>query len=409
MTKQWIRISVAVMTTLLGLAVLWQFRTVVVYVMVSVALAATLRPLVKRLIGRSAWERTAWVLAYVFISLIFFYLIFLVARGALLEIQQLATTISTQDEWRLPTWLQGSLFQEVLVSQLLPPSRLFQVATYGQAQSILPAILGFTQSLAGSLSSVFVIVVLSLYWIVSKSHFERLWLSLLPSNQRKQARDIWQTIEPDLGAYIRSQALLNMLSGLLLGLGYWVIGSPYPILLALIGAFVTAIPFVGVALAVLIPLLVGALTGIQGTPIIVTYTLLVMITLGVWVKPRLFYRRWDNPLLTLALLVAMSDAFGLAGVIVAPPLSAILQIFWSLLVVPREAGEAEQHMPDFKKRQTEVWASIQAMPEPPPPQITNTMERLSRLIERAEPILREASKDEPVNIRLPGPPPSTEG
>ncbi len=45
MTKQLLKSGTAVMTTLLALAVLWQFRLVVVYVLISLALAAALAPL----------------------------------------------------------------------------------------------------------------------------------------------------------------------------------------------------------------------------------------------------------------------------------------------------------------------------------------------------------------------------
>ena len=65
------------------------------------------------------------------------------------------------------------------------------------------------------------------------------------------------------------------------------------------------------------------------------YTLVVLIALEVWVEPRLFKRKWDNPILTLVILLAMADAFGLLGIIVAPPLSAVCQILWRLLVSHR--------------------------------------------------------------------------
>ena len=47
MTKRLVVFGTAVMTTLLALVVLWQFHIVIVYVLVSLALAATVRPLVK--------------------------------------------------------------------------------------------------------------------------------------------------------------------------------------------------------------------------------------------------------------------------------------------------------------------------------------------------------------------------
>lgn len=318
--------------------------------------------------------------------------------------EELVGIVAVQDEWRLPNWLEGSLFNQVLVARLLPPSKLFQLATLGQAQSMLPAILGLTQGIASVVSGILVILILSLYWIVNKNHFERLWLSLLPSGQRKQARDIWQTIEPELGAYIRSQVIHSLLAGVLLGLGYWVIGSPYPMLLALAGTLACLIPFVGVVLAVIIPMLVGVLAGMPYTLLMVAYTLAVMIALGLWVKPRLFYRRWDNPILTLVILIALANAFGLLGILVAPPLSAICQILWNLLVNQRIASGAVVQNTDFKQRQENVWATIKIMDEPPPPMVFNTMERLTLLIEKAESILHPAQTTDSSDSLLPNSP-----
>ena len=401
MTKRLVTVGIAVATTLLALVVLWLFRIVVVYVLISVTLAAAVRPLVQRLPRRGFVVRLAWISLYLVALGSFSLLLLLAGVSAISEIQHFAHSVSAQDAWSLPVWLKGSLFQQVLVGQLPPPSKLFEAVTGSQGQLVLPAIFGFTQGIAGVVSALLVVLFLSLYWIVNQIHFERLWLSLLPSGQRKQARDIWRTIEPDLGAYIRSQVIHSLLVGLLLGLGYWALGSPYPTLLALAGALACLIPVVGAALAVIPPLLVGLLTGVQLSVFTVLYTLVVLIALGVWVKPRLFNRRWDNPILTLVVLIALANAFGLIGIIVAPPLSAICQILWSLLVSHRLASAAAAQISDLKERQERVWANIKAMDEPPPPLVASSMERLTRLIVKAEPILEAALPAEPAELLPP--------
>jgi predicted PurR-regulated permease PerM len=253
---------------------------------------------------------------------------------------------------------------------------------------VLPAILGFTQGIGGVVSGIFVILFLSIYWSINQIHFERLWLSLLPSGQRKQARGIWRTVEPDLGAYIRSQVVHSLLAGLLLGLGYWLLGSPYPALLALAGALACLIPVVGYVLAIIPVLLVGLLTGVQLSLLTALYALIVLIALGIWVKPRLFNRRWDNPILTVVLLIALADAFGLLGIILAPPISVVCQILWSRLVSSRAVSGAAAQVSDLKERQALVWEAIKAMDGPPLPLVTSSMERLTLLIEKAEPILQ---------------------
>jgi putative permease len=390
MTKQLAGIAMAVMTTLLALVVLWLFRVVVVYVLISLMLAAALRPLVNRLVGRGFVARVAWILLFLVVLGSFGFLLFLTGETAINEIQQLAQSVSVQDEWMLPVWLEGSSFQHALVARLPPPSNLFEAFTGNQGQLVLPAVLGFTQGIGGVVSGVIVILFLGIYWSINQIHFERLWLSLLPSNQRKEARGIWRTVQTDIGAYIRGEVIQSLLAGLLLGIAYWLFGSPYPALLALAGMLACLIPVVGAALVVIPVLLVGLLTSLQLSLLTALSTLVVLIALGVWFKPRLFKRRWDNPILTVVLIIALADAFGLVGIIVAPPLSVVCQILWNRLVSRRTVSGAAAQVSDLKERQARVWDAIKAMDEPPPALVTSSMERLTYLIEKAELILQTA-------------------
>ncbi len=399
MTKQLVRFGAAVMTTLLALVVLWQFRMVVVYVVISLTLAAALSPLAQRLVGQGLVVRGAWILLYLVVLGGFGFLLFLTGRAAVNEIQQLTRTVSVQDAWRLPIWLEGGAFQKELAAWMPPPSRLFEAITGDQGQLVLPAIVGFTQGLTGIVSRALVVLLLGIYWIVNQVHFERLWLSLLPSEQRGQVRSTWRTIELNLGAYIRSQAVQSLLTGLVLGLGYWALGSPYPILLALTGALASLIPMVGAPLAVLSALLVGLLTSVQLSLFTVLYTLVALVALEIWVRPRLFDRRWDNPILTIVLLIALQNAFGLLGILIAPPLSAACQILWKLLVSHRQASGAAAQVSDLKERQERLWAVISAMEEAPPALVTSSMERLAELIAKAEPVLQAVEPEPPGSAR----------
>jgi putative permease len=395
MTKRLVLYALAVMTTLTALVVLWQLRIAVVYVLISLTLAATIRPLFNRLLGRSLAVRVAWILLYLVVlgSIVFFLIV--IGNSAIHEIQQFAHSASVQDKWVLPLWLQGSSFQQVLLSRLPPPSKLFEAVTGSQGQLVLPAILGFTQGIGSIVSAVIVILFLSLYWSINQIHFERLWLSLLPSSQRKSARGIWRTIEPELGSYTRGQLIQSLLAGVLLGLGYWVLGSPYPVLLGLAGALACLIPVVGAVLVIIPVFLVGLLTSVQLSLFTTLYAVTILIVLGIWIKPRLFNRRWDNPILTVVLLIFLATAFGLIGIILAPLLSVVCQILWIRLVSRRAVSGAAAQISDLKERQALVWAAIKEMDGPPLPLVTSSMERLTHLMEKAEPILQAGLPAEP--------------
>jgi predicted PurR-regulated permease PerM len=403
MTKRLVVIGTAVMTTLLALVALWQFRSVVIYVLISLAVAATVRPIAKSESRGNLVTRLLLILLYVVSIGIFGLLIFLVGRLLIGDLQQLAQKISVQSTWMFPAWLEGGLFHQALVGWLPTPDKLFEAIT-SQRQLMLSAVLGFTQGISGMMSAFFVILFLSIYWGINQNHFERLWLSLLPSEQRTPARDIWRTLEHGLGAYIRSEILQSLLAVFLLGFGYWVLGSPYPALLAVVGAVAWLVPVVGAALAVILPLLLGLLTGAQLSLFTVLYTLIVLIALQVWVEPRLFKRKLDNPILTLVILLAMADAFGLLGIIFAPPLSVVCKILWNLLVSDRLAPETAVQVSDLKERQARLRLVIEEMEESPPPLVVSSMERLTGLLEKAEPILQAALPAEPPDLFHPSQP-----
>ena len=386
MTRQLLIIGLAVMVTALGLLLAWQFRQVLVYVLFSLALAAAVRPLVSRLSGRSRMRRLSLILLALFVLFAFGTLVAWSVTAATGEIQRLGNQLSVQDAWQQPEWLAGTSVQQLLDERVPSPNALFAALTGEEGQLVLPTLLGFTQNIISTISAALVILFLSVDWSIDRVHFERLWLSLLPAGQRAQVRDIWRTVEPEVGAYIRNEAIQSLLAGLLLGLGYWVLGLPSPNLLALMAALALLVPMVGSVLIVVIVLLVGLLTSVQLSLLSVLYTLAILVALKLWVEPRLFNRGHYNPILTVVILIALADAFGFVGIIVAPPVAATCQILWTRLVSNRATAGPADRISDLRERQAQVMTTVQAMDEPPP-LITSSLGRLTNLLDQAEPVL----------------------
>jgi hypothetical protein len=155
---------------------------------------------------------------------------------------------------------------------------------------------------------------------------------------------------------------------------------------------------------VILPLLLGLLGGTQLSFLTVLYTLIVLIALQVWIEPRLVKHKWNNPILTLVILLAMADAFGLLGIIVAPPLSVVCQILWNLLVSDRLAPAPAVQISDLKDRQERLHLALEEMQGSPPRLIVSSMERLKALLEKAEPILQAALPPEPPDLFHPSQP-----
>lgn len=150
MTKRLVWMGTAVMSTLLALLLLWQFRTAVIYMLISLALAVAVRPLVKRQTGRGLVRRLIVISLYLITLGGFAFLLFLIGGWTIRDIQELGRQLSTQDAWRQPVWLQGSSFQQLLDGWLPPPSELFATIVGDQGQLVLPAVLSFRKVFSAS-------------------------------------------------------------------------------------------------------------------------------------------------------------------------------------------------------------------------------------------------------------------
>ena len=103
-------------------------------------------------------------------------------------------------------------------------------------------LLGVTWGFFGTILNVLIIVVLSLYWSIDRVHFERLWLSLL-GRRAANAHAIPGAIEHATGAYLQREAVQSLSAGCMLGIGFWLLQQPYPVLSAAIGALAWLIPW----------------------------------------------------------------------------------------------------------------------------------------------------------------------
>jgi predicted PurR-regulated permease PerM len=257
---------------------------------------------------------------------------------------------------------------------------------------VLQGLLGVTASLLEIVSQMAIVLVLSVYWGVDQARFERLWLSLLPAETRARAREIWRAVETGVGSYVRSEVAQSLLAGLLLGLGYRLMDLPYPTLLALVSAVFWLVPWLGALLA-LIPVVVLGWAEAPGLALVAgLYTALVFVILEFVVEPRLHNRRRYSSLLVVLVLIMFGQAYGLPGILAAPPLAAALQILVTHLLAPASTPAAQgvdEQFEALEARLASLRAEVGQVPEPAAPQVESLVERLDTLLSEASALLRE--------------------
>lgn len=314
-------------TTLVVLILIWQFSISIVLFGLSLAVAAALRPLINDIAMRSRSKRLALTLVYA--VLIVSLLVILGVGGQFLfqDLQKVTDDFATNYQRVKEDWpREGTLFQKTLAEQLPTPDELYGAITSEEGILTLTIGGGPGQGLFTILGYIAIILVLSIYWSADQLRFERLIVSLFPTEHRPKALHVGREIEKGVGTYLRNEFIQSILAGLILGLGYWLIGLRYPALLAIWGAIVRLIPWFGGLIAILpfFFLVIGSspITGFLA----IFFTFLVLLFLRVVIGPRFVDYQQNNILLILLFIIVLAEAFGFIGLLLAPPLAVAVQI-----------------------------------------------------------------------------------
>ena len=388
--------AATVMGTLAVLFLLYEFRQALILFLFSLAAAAAFRPFVDRFTTRGMSRGRALLIVYGLFLVALVLLIVAVGSQLINELQRLADNLARSYDQMWTTWPEGTEFQRMIIQQLPAPADLYASVSPDQENTLLPGLLGFTTLSVSFIGQLVTVIILSIYWSVDRIHFERLWLSLLPVESRSSARDIWRNIELDFGAYIRSEVLQSIFGGALIGVGMWLMGMPYPALIALFAALAWLIPWLGGVLAVL-PVTVSGLSQSPGMGIFASaFAIGVLFFLELYIEPRFIRRRQFSSLLSILLIIALIEPFGLFGLIIAPPLAAALELIFRYNVQSKQTGEALKEIERISQLRSRIMAIRQIAEnnqETVEPQTLNLLSRLEALIDQADDVIdREKSR-----------------
>lgn len=379
--------TAAIFATLGLLFVLWQFRLVLGLFLVSLFVAAAVRPSILRLMERGLSATISRSLVYTLLIAAFILLSYLLSGPFGREVQLLSNRTAVAYQFRYVQWSTGSEWQQSVVSRLPDPEALFDTAVGEEGEQLLQTLLNITQGLFSLLGGIITVIIFSIYWSTDQDRFERLWLSLLPGEKRSRARDSWREVEAHVGAYLRSQILQSLLAAGLLGLGYWLMGLYYPILLAILAAVAWLIPLAGVVLIAVPVFLTGLTLSLPLALGALLYTIVIILFLEIAVEPRLFDRRRYSTFLLLLTMICVVDSLGFVGFLIAPPLAAAIQVLTGQIFQYRVQPTTNAiQISQLEKRYQAVEQMIlsQENVEEHSPELGNMLERLQDLLQEAQ-------------------------
>jgi len=335
-TNQVVFATIFVVCVFLIFWLLYRLQTVLLLFFVAIVLGTAIRPAVEWLYRRGVSRTNGVILVYVLIAGLF--------TAFLALILPLLAEQTTQLSQNLPefyvtvrSWLLNSDYRLLrIISARLPTQLGLFLNTSQTTEQVLDQVtrtILYVNLLIKGVLSTLAIFLLAYYWNQEGQTVIRTMLRLIPSQRKKEFLEFIDHVETKMGAYIRGQVILCSIIGLLAFLAYILIGLPSALALGIFAGAMEIIPVFGPAIgavpAVLVALSISPLQAVW----VVIATVLIQGSENMYLLPRVMNKSMGvNPIIVLLSMVAFGSVFGVAGVLLALPLAAILQFVINRIV-----------------------------------------------------------------------------
>lgn len=296
---------------------------------IAVVISYLLHPVVEALVRRGVPRGISILLIYALFLLV---TAAVAVRGIPALVEQMKTLAETLPDTiaRLDRWLDGMTSR----TRYLPEGIRKVVEEHlASAERAVGAAIGRFVTLVGDtleqVLAAFVIPFLVFYMLKDLKMIERMILFWVPEDRREPWRRLLADIDQALGRYVRGQLLVMALVGLCTYAGYLIIGLPFPLLLASVVAVANIIPYVGP----FIGLAPAALIGLTVSPAMALKVILVNLVVqqieGNLISPTVVGRSLDvHPLAIIFALLLGGELAGVAGMVFAVPVLAVVKVIW---------------------------------------------------------------------------------
>jgi predicted PurR-regulated permease PerM len=205
-------------------------------------------------------------------------------------------------------------FQDLVTSSLQP---IAQIVT-----STIAAIFSF-----------FTILVLSCYLILERDELHKKvgWFTN-KEKHFKLAEEFVNSVEMQLGGWVRGQIMLMVLIGVVTFIGLSLLRIPYALPLALLAGFLEILPNLGPTIAAFPAIIIAGFTlGLPMAGVITFFYIIVQQLENNLIVPKIMKDNADvNPLITILLILVGFKVAGVLGALLAVPFYILIRSAYSL-------------------------------------------------------------------------------
>ncbi|MDF1509303.1 AI-2E family transporter [Robertmurraya sp. DFI.2.37] len=343
--KRWFRIMIAIILFLLIVflvnvnnfllePIMVLLKTIFLPFVLAGILYYLCRPLVTYLVKQKCPKWVAIIAAYFAIILFIYGIIKLIAPPINDQLERfvanLPAMISTVMDWVEYVQENRSTFPSFIQDSFLAASQDIETRLQDNVGNIANGILGVFGVIGGFINILFGLVLVPFilfYMLKDGQRFSTSVTVFFPRAKKENVLAILKDMDKTIATYIQGQMLVCLILGILLFIGYSIIGLNYSLVLAVFGMFTNVIPFLGPFIAVIPALLVALFQ----EPILVVYVAIVTLIAqqleGNVISPNVMGKTLNiHPLTIIVLVLTAGSLVGIVGVIFAIPLYSIVKV-----------------------------------------------------------------------------------
>jgi predicted PurR-regulated permease PerM len=219
----------------------------------------------------------------------------------------------------IQTWINDSLG---ISSQQL---RVHASDAFNNAGSFLSNMVKGTINFIGSL---FLVLVFIFLFLMQRTKYEGFVVMLYKEEKRDRAKEMIDKISGVAQQYLTGRLIAALIMGALFLIGFLIVGLKNAVVLSLIVAIMTIIPYVGALIGGLVPLFISVIDGSLNQSVwVVIIVLLINLIDHYFIEPYVVGGSVNiSPFFTIFVLILGGLVWGIAGIILFLPLSGILKI-----------------------------------------------------------------------------------
>ena len=344
------------------------FSTVVLPIILATIAYYLLRPIL-RFLERLRIPR-AWGILIIFIGLIglitlLVFLVYPFLKDQTAKLIEEFPTYFTQMLINVDTFLRTSFvstyykemdinINSILDNGLGNIGQLFSDTVGGIASGIT----SFISALTGLILAIVTVPFILFYLLKDGEKLPQMIKKMLPPRLRDDADSILKDADRQIGAYIQGQILVAISIGIMVTIGFYIIGMEYAPLLGALAMVTSVVPYLGPLIAITPAVIIAIVSSpLMLVKLAVVWTIVQLID-GKFISPQIMGKSLHiHPITIIFVLLTSGSLFGVAGVVLGIPGYALLKVFFThffkLLKMRYNNYEPDQmmHYEDIKESQ----------------------------------------------------------